>query len=109
MASNNVVVLTDENFDQEVFQSQVPVLVDFWGQECMPCKMLAPVIDELAEEYAGRVKVGKADVETARQTAIKFQIMGIPTVILFKGGRPVAILRGPQNKREYKAAINKTL
>ena len=109
MASQNVVALTDQNFDQEVLQSPVPVLVDFWAEWCMPCKMLSPLIDELAGEYAGRAKVAKLDVDTARDTAIRFGIESIPTVILFKGGRPVALFRGPQNKREYKAAIDQQL
>jgi thioredoxin 1 len=109
MASKNVVELTDQNFEQEVIQSQTPVLADFWAEWCMPCKMLAPVIDELAGEYAGRLKVCKADVEAARQTAIRFGVEVIPTVILFKGGQPAGIFRGVQNKRDYKAAIDKLL
>ena len=109
MASKNEVELTDQNFDQEIASSQTPVLVDFWAEWCMPCKMLGPVIEELAGEYAGRLKVCKADVEAARQTAIRFGIEHIPTVILFKDGQPAGIFRGVQNKREYKAAIEKLL
>ena len=109
MASKNVVAVTDENFEQEVSKSQTPVMVDFWADWCMPCKMLGPLIDELADEYAGRLKVCKADVEVGRQTAIRFGIENIPTVILFKDGQPAGIFRGVQNKRDYKAAIDKLL
>ena len=109
MASQNVVVLTDQNFDQEVLQSPIPVLVDFWAEWCMPCKMLGPVIDELAGEYAGRAKVAKLDVDASRDTAIRFEVESIPTVIIFKGGHPVALFRGQQNKREYKTALDEQL
>ena len=83
------------NFEQEVLQSDQPVLVDFWAEWCMPCKMLAPTIDELATEFEGRAKVGKLDTDSNRELATKYQIMAIPTLILFKGGEPVMQFRGP--------------
>ena len=106
MASQNVVVLTDQNFETEVLQSKSATLVDFWAEWCMPCKMLAPVIDEIADEYAGRVKVGKVDTDSNRQIAIKLGISAIPTLILFKGGQMVKKFVGLQQKRDLKAAID---
>src|SRR6476469_10884748 len=82
MASENVVEFTDENFEQEVLKSTQPVLVDFWAEWCMPCRMLAPTIDKLAKDYAGKVKVGKVDTDSNREGAMKYRIDAIPTVIL---------------------------
>jgi len=109
MASANVLELTDSNFEQEIVESKTPALVDFWAEWCMPCKMLASTIDELADEYAGRVKVGKVNTDTSRQTAMKFGISAIPTMILFKAGRPVKKLVGLQSKKDLKAAIGALL
>jgi thioredoxin 1 len=109
MASKNVVELTDQSFDQQIVQSKATALVDFWAEWCMPCKMLAPTIDELAEEYAGRLTVGKVDTDSNRQIAIKFGISAIPTLILFKGGQMVKKFVGLQQKRDLKAVIDQTL
>jgi len=106
MAGDNVLHLDDDNFDAEVLSSQTPVLVDFWAEWCGPCHMLGPVIEELADEYAGRVKVGKVDVDQARQTAARFNIQNIPTVILFQNGKPVGSFVGVRRKAEYQALIN---
>ena len=84
MASENVLTLTDTNFDTEVLQSQIPVLVDFWAVWCGPCRMVAPVVDALAEEYKGRVKVGKVDTDSNRSTAMRFQIQSIPTLMILR-------------------------
>ena len=107
--SENALELTDANFEQEVVQSDIPVLVDFWAEWCMPCKMLAPTIDELAGDYAGRVKVCKLDTDNARDSAMQFGISAIPTVILFKDGMPAKKFVGLQQKAELKAAIDELL
>ena len=109
MSSEKLVELTDGSFDQEVLQSELPVLVDFGAEWCMPCKMLAPTMDELADEYAGRVKVATVDTDSCRETALKLQISAIPTVILFKGGHPTKKFVGLQQKRDFKTAIDEAL
>ena len=81
------IVLTDENFAAEVLQSDVPVLVDFWAAWCGPCRMVAPIVEELAGEYDGRAKVGKLDVDTAQKTAQEYGIRSIPTLLIFQGGK----------------------
>jgi len=86
MASETVLELTDANFEAEVVNSEHPVLVDFWAEWCMPCRMLAPVIDDLSQEYEGKVKVGKVDTDANREISVKYGISAIPTIILFKGG-----------------------
>jgi len=106
MASENVIVLTDDNFEAEVLQSDVPVLVDFWADYCAPCKMIAPMIDELADEYAGRMRVGKLDTADNRQVAITYGIQSIPTLLLVKGGEMVGKFVGLQTKSDLKAAID---
>ncbi|MFG0274933.1 MAG: thioredoxin, partial [Phycisphaerales bacterium] len=86
MASENVLEFTDANFESEVLQSEQPVLVDFWAEWCMPCRMLAPTIDELAGEFEGSAKIGKVDTDSNREVSIKYGISAIPTVLLFHGG-----------------------
>ncbi len=109
MASKNVLTLTDDNFDQEVMQEGKAALVDFWAEWCMPCKMLAPAIDEIADEYAGKLAVGKVDTDSNRDISMKFGISAIPTVILFKDGEMVRKFVGLQQKSDLKAAINEVL
>ena len=106
MASENVKEFTDDNFDAEVLKSSQPVLVDFWAEWCMPCRMLAPTIDKIAESYAGKVKVGKVDTDSNREVAIKYQISAIPTVILFKNGQVAQKFVGLKQEREFKEAID---
>jgi len=86
MASANVKEFTDSNFENEVLGAGEPVLVDFWAEWCMPCRILAPTIDDVADEHAGKVKVGKVDTDANREISVKYGISAIPTVILFKGG-----------------------
>lgn len=89
MAGKNVTVVNDLNFEQEVVQSDVPVLVDFTATWCGPCRQIAPLVDQLADEYAGRAKVAKLDIDESPDTARRFQIRGVPTILVFKGGSVV--------------------
>ncbi|MCY4587905.1 MAG: thioredoxin [Bryobacterales bacterium] len=106
MAGANTVTLTDEGFDSDVLQSDVPVLVDFWAIWCGPCRMMAPVIDEIADNYAGKAKVGKLDVDSNPQSASRYQVRGIPTLLLFKGGEVVEQLVGAVPKERVVEALN---
>jgi len=105
MASKNVHEFTDGNFESDVLNSDVPVLVDFWAEWCMPCRILAPTIDEVADEFTGSVKVGKLDTDGNREVAVKYGISAIPTVMLFKGGEVVKKFVGLTKKEELAAAI----
>ena len=107
MAAENVQTFTDSNFDQTVLQNGQPVLVDFWAEWCGPCKRLGPTIDQLASEYAGKVTIGKLNVDENPNTAIRFQIRGIPAVMLFKGGQIVESVVGLAPKEDFKRAIDK--
>ena len=94
------IVLTNQNFEAEVMQSDIPVLVDFWAVWCGPCKMLAPIVAEIAQEYAGKVKVGKVNVDDEPALAGRFGISSIPTLILFKNGQQAAVSVGVRPKEE---------
>ena len=107
MASDAVLELTDDNFEQEVTSSDKPVLVDFWAEWCMPCRMLAPTIEELAEQFQGRVKVGKLDTDANRDVATKLDISAIPTIILFNGGEVVRKFVGVTPKADFAAEMEK--
>jgi thioredoxin 1 len=87
MAGKNTLTFTDENFEAEVLKSDKPVLVDFWAEWCGPCRMMAPAVEAVAEEYAGRVKVGKMNVDESPSTPPRYQIRGIPTLLVFKNGQ----------------------
>jgi thioredoxin 1 len=106
MASGNVKEFTDDNFESEVLNSDLPVLVDFWAEWCMPCKRLAPTIEKLATDLAGKVKVGKLDTDSNREVAMKYGINAIPTVILFHNGEVKQKLIGMRDEGDYKEAIN---
>ena len=106
MAGQNVHEFTDANFENEVLKSPQPVLVDFWAEWCMPCRMLGPAIDALADEFAGKAKIGKVNTDNSQATSIKFNIMAIPTVIIFKNGQPVKRFQGVQSKENLASAIN---
>lgn len=109
MAGEKVITLTSENFDSEALKTQEPVLVDFWAAWCGPCKMIAPIIDELSEELAGKVKVGKVNVDENRQVAEKYGVMSIPTLIVFKGGQEVDRIVGYQTKQQLIAKLEKQM
>ena len=109
MASDKVVQFTDSNFEAEVIKSDKPVLVDFWAEWCQPCRALAPTIDQLASDFDGKIKVGKVDTDSNLNTAVKYGIQAIPTVIVFKGGQPVKRFTGLQSKSEFTSALNTVL
>lgn len=109
MASEYVKEFTDANFQTEVLSASEPVLVDFWAEWCMPCRALAPVIDKLAKDYAGRVKVGKLDTDSNRESAMQYGITAIPTVILFKNGQAIAKFVGLKQERDFKEALDAAL
>lgn len=109
MAGGNVLEFTSENWQSEVLGSDVPVVVDFWAVWCGPCRMIAPIIEELAQEYAGRVKVGKVNVDDQQELAVQYRINSIPQIFIFKGGQPKERLVGAQPKSAFKAAIDKVL
>ncbi len=89
MAGQNTLHFTDASFETDVLQSDVPVLVDFWAEWCGPCRMIGPTIDAIADEYAGRLKVGKVNVDENGNTAMRYQVRSIPTLLVFKGGKVV--------------------
>ena len=99
----------DSNFDQIVLQAKTPVLVDFWAEWCGPCRMVAPMVEELAEEYEGRISFVKLDVDQNPKTASKYGIMSIPTLLLFKNGSPVSNIVGFRPKAELKRSLDTVL
>ncbi|HKI51969.1 MAG TPA: thioredoxin TrxA [Geothermobacteraceae bacterium] len=109
MASDKVLELTDDSFDSDVLQSSVPVLVDFWASWCAPCKAIAPVVDGLADEYDGQVKVAKLNVDENPATPGQFGVRGIPTLILFKDGKVVDQVVGAVPKNQLEGLIKKAL
>lgn len=109
MASEKVMAFTDTNFDREVLQSDIPVLVDFWATWCAPCKAIAPLVDAVADEYTGQVKVGKVNVDENPATPGKYGVRGIPTLILFKGGAVIDQIVGAVPKSQLDALIAKAL
>jgi thioredoxin 1 len=99
--------LTAENFDQEVIKSSTPVLVDFWAEWCGPCKMVAPILDELASEYDGKVKVGKVNIDDHQSLASEYGIRAIPTLLLFKDGQVADQIVGLRSKRDFQAKLDR--
>ncbi|HEX2731922.1 MAG TPA: thioredoxin [Polyangiaceae bacterium] len=108
MASKNIHVFNDLNFDEEVAKAPGKVLVDFTAAWCGPCKRLAPIVDEVAEELAGKIKVGKLDIDEAPMTATKFQIRGVPTLVVFEGGKPVQTSVGLVSKAKVLSLLGNT-
>lgn len=109
MAAEHIVDLNSENFESEVLQSKTPVLVDFWAQWCGPCKMLSPILDELAGEYQGKVKIGKVDVDTNQELSAQYSVMSIPTLLIFKGGKVQEQYVGLKGKPELKKSLDDAL
>jgi thioredoxin 1 len=101
--------MTDSNFEQEVLSSDRPVLVDFWAEWCGPCKMIAPIVEELAHEYDGKLKVGKVDVDSNQQVSMQFGVRSIPTLLIFKSGKVVEQVIGAVPKRLLAEKIAKHL
>lgn len=109
MASDNIIILSDQNFQNEINESKVPVLVDFWAEWCAPCRMIAPILDEISEEYEGKLKIGKLNVDQNRSIAAQFGVMSIPTLILFKDGEMVEQIVGAQPKENLLKIIQPVL
>ena len=109
MASSHVQTFTDQSFDADVLKSSLPTLVDFWAVWCGPCKQIAPMIDAVAEQYAGKLKVGKVDVDHQQITAQQLRITSIPTLLLFKGGKVVWQFSGAAPRSKIEAEVKKHL
>jgi thioredoxin 1 len=107
--SENTFIASDQNFEEDVIKSPVPVLIDFWAAWCVPCKMIAPTLDELAKEFDGKMKVGKLNVDENRNTATTYGIRGIPSLLLFKNGEVKEQMVGVHSKQEISDMISKNL
>ena len=107
MASPAIVNLTAQNFETEVLKSSTPVLVDFWAEWCGPCKMVAPILDELASEYQGKVKIGKVNIDEFQGLATEYGIRAIPTLLIFKEGQVADQIVGLRSKRDFKNKLDR--
>ena len=107
MASPLILTLTQESFAQQVLQSPVPVLVDFWPEWCGPCKMIAPLLDELADEYDGKAKIGKVNIDEQQALAAEYGVRAIPTLLLFHKGQVADQIVGARSKRDFKASLDR--
>jgi thioredoxin 1 len=105
----NATTVSDATFEQEVIKSDVPVLVDFWAEWCGPCRMVAPILDEIASEKAGKLRIAKVNVDENMRTAASLRITSIPTLVLYKGGKPVEVMIGAQPKQRLLSQIEKHL
>jgi thioredoxin 1 len=107
MAAANIITLTQENFTEEVLKSSTPVLVDFWGEWCPPCRALSPILDELADEYQGRVKIGKVNIDNQQALATEYGIRAVPTMLLFHQGQVADQIIGLKSKRDLKMTFDR--
>ena len=106
---SNIVHLSDDTFQKEVIESNIPVLVDYWAEWCGPCKMIAPILDDLVSDYDGKLKIAKLNIDENPQTPTKFGIRGIPTLMIFKDGNPEATKVGALSKSQLTAFIDSTI
>ena len=107
--SDHIITLTDDSFETEVLQSSIPVLVDYWAEWCGPCKTIAPILEEIAQEYAGKIKVAKINIDDNSKTAPKYGVRGIPTLMLFKGGDVEATKVGALSKSQLTAFLDQNI
>jgi thioredoxin 1 len=107
--TDRILHVTDDTFEEEVLNSNEPVLVDYWANWCAPCKMIAPLLEEIAEEYAGKIKIAKLDIDQNRSVTERFKVRGIPTLMLFKGGEPEATKVGAVSKSQLTVFIDSNL
>lgn len=103
------ITVTDQTFETEVLNSDIPILLDFWAPWCAPCRFVGPILEQISEERDGKLKIGKLNVDDNRRTAEQFQITGIPTMILFKGGKPIERIVGALPKQLLEEALDKHL
>lgn len=103
------VAITDQDFEQAVLKSSLPVVVDFWAPWCAPCRMAAPVVEELAQDYAGKVNFAKLNVDENHESAVKYSVRGIPTFLLFQGGKVITQVVGFRSKAEFKKVLDEAL
>jgi thioredoxin 1 len=106
---SDLLAITESNFETEVLQSELPVLIDFWAVWCGPCKMIAPIVEELAKEYVGKAKIAKCDVDSNQQVAIKYGIRSIPTLLIFKNGQVAEQIVGALPKNHITQKLNKVI
>lgn len=109
MASENMVTITDSNFDSEVLKSEQPVLIDFWAQWCAPCRAIGPVVEALAKDYSGKVKVGKINIDENPRTPTQYDVRSIPTLLVFKGGKVIGQIVGAVPRPKIEDLIKKAL
>lgn len=107
--SDNIINVTDSTFDDEVIKSELPVLLDYWAEWCGPCKMIAPILDDIANEYIGKIKVAKINIDDNPNTPAKFGVRGIPTLMIFKSGSIEATKVGALSKSQLSAFIDSTI
>lgn len=107
--SENTITIHDQNFDQEVTASREPFLLDFWSEGCPPCRMIAPVLDELAAEYKGRAKIGKVDAAENPELSTKFRISAVPAIFMVKNGEVIEQVVGARSKKDFKAMIDRAI